>query len=442
MRKGYRIFLLLVILILIVANGIVYAVPQVESDIDDNADNQTPTYSATIMAVGDIMMHMPQIQSGYDGENYDYTHFFQYVKPIFGKADFVIGNLETTLAGPARRYSGYPAFNAPDQLADAIKDAGFNVITTANNHSLDKGTRGLIRTLDQLDSRGLAHTGTFRSAEERNTICLMEKRGIVLGVVNYTYGTNVQLPSGKDYLINYIDLGQMKADIKLANQLGADIVVAALHFGREYKINPDPGQIKLANYLFSAGADLIIGSHPHVLQPHKTYHWTNNDGEKKKGVIAYSLGNFISNQRKFPRNHGGILSVKVEKRAGKTTISNVDFIETYIHRYNVDDRYKYHVVPLKDYINNFSFWGMEDKEYQILKRQYQRINKHISSLQGELQPKPGNSRYHIMRPGETLYRIARIYNTSTGKIIDLNPGIKPRDLRTGQIIYIPPESIK
>ncbi len=394
--------------------------------------------SITIMAVGDIMMHLPQIKAGLTDNGYDFNNFFKYVKPIFAQADFVLGNLETTFAGPARNYSGYPAFNCPDELGDALKAAGFNIITTVNNHSLDKGETGLLRTLDQLDSRGLTHTGTFRSKEEQSKICVVKKKGISMAVLAYTYGTNVTLPKGKEYLVNYIDLKKMKTDIENASKIGVDLVLVSIHFGAEYQRNQNQTQAMIADYLFSCGADLIIGSHPHVLQPYKIYEGFTKTGEYRKGVVSYSLGNFISNQKTFPRSFGGILSINIEKADNKTKIKEVEFIQTYVYQYYDDaQKHHYHVLPTKEFLDSKSFWGLQETDYQVLNERYEEVNHHVSSLLTDLQTDFKSCDIYMIKPGDNLYRIAKKFDTTVQKLTEINPNIIPERLQVGQMIYVP-----
>ena len=191
------------------------------------------TTEAKLIAVGDIMMHGSQIRSGYNSQTktYSYETFFREVKDIFSTGDWVIGNLETTLAGAEAKYTGYPRFNAPAELADAIKEAGFNILTTANNHSLDRNEKGVLKTLENVKQRGLLPVGTAASQEESEEILKKKKNEISLAILAYTYGTNgIPIPKGKDYLVNLIKEEEIVKDILEARQLGVDIVTVALHF--------------------------------------------------------------------------------------------------------------------------------------------------------------------------------------------------------------------
>ncbi len=201
---------------------------------------------ATLIAVGDIMMHSTQTRSGYDAkrQTYNFDSFFTPVKNILSKGDWVIGNLETPLAGEdAGGYTGYPLFNAPAELADAAKKAGFNILTTANNHALDRGEKGVIRTIANLRDRKIPSTGTAGSVAEASRTLISTKNNISLAILAYTYGTNgIPIPQGKDYLVSLIDEKKIIKDIAKARKQGADIVTISLHFGDEYQRQPNPNK--------------------------------------------------------------------------------------------------------------------------------------------------------------------------------------------------------
>ena len=227
-------------------------------------------WSFTIISTGDIMMHSPQTRAGRlpDGGGYDFSFMFEKVAPILREGDLVIGNLETPLAGEDDGgFTGYPLFNAPEVLAKNLKEAGFSLVSTANNHSLDRRYRGLCATLDHLDEAGLSHTGTFRTQEERNQILYMEVKGVKVAAIAATYGANgLSLPGDKAFALNFIDEAMLLADIRRARQEGARYVIVMLHWGVEYQGKPGQDQTDLAYSLLRGGADLILGNHPHVLQ--------------------------------------------------------------------------------------------------------------------------------------------------------------------------------
>lgn len=335
---------------------------------------------ARLLAVGDIMMHIPQTRSGYDAETgtYNFDSFFAEVKPILSAGDWVFGNLETPLAGEDLGYSGYPLFNAPPELADALKNAGFQVLSTANNHSLDRKETGVLRTLENLRARGLVPVGTAASPEEAETIVIETRNGIALAFLAYTYGTNgIPLPQDKPYLVSLIDETRMTEQIRKARELGADAVAVSMHFGQEYQSRPNEEQKRLAELLVRAGADIVLGSHPHVLQPYEMIEVMNDAGELRKGVVIYSMGNFISNQDRT-RNHnkptevGVIFEVEIRKRFpdGDVAIAGTRTIPTYVHKYQEDGKLKYRVLPLGLVLSERSDERLAEKDFERLETYY------------------------------------------------------------------------
>lgn len=315
------------------------------------AENPAPEPPATLtlMAVGDIMGHQEQLDAAWNPktQSYEFAPFFQKVAPLLQQADWVVGNLETTLAGKAARYAGYPQFNTPESLADTLREVGFTAVTTANNHSLDRREAGVLATLDQLDRVGLLHTGTFRSPEEREQPLVLEKEGIRMAVLAYTYGTNgIPLPKGKPWLVNLIQPERMKADIARARALGVELVMVSLHFGGEYQRQPNAAQKKAAELCLQAGADLIIGHHPHVVQPYEWRTVTLPDGTLHTGFVAYSLGNFISAQRGDYKDVGAILQLTIVKQGKETKIAATELIPTYVHFYRKAGKRHYVIYPL------------------------------------------------------------------------------------------------
>ncbi len=346
---------------------------------------QPYTREAKLVAVGDIMMHGPQIKSGYDPstKTYNFDSFFTEVKDIISQGDWAIGNLETTLAGPETGYTGYPLFNAPDTLADAIKNAGFNVLTTANNHSLDRREAGLLKTLENVRSRGLEPVGTAASFEESEEILVLEKNEISMAIFAYTYGTNgIPIPKGKDYLVALIDEEKIIQDIQAARQLGVDLVTVALHFGDEYQRQPNQQQKTLVKNLVNAGADIILGSHPHVVQPYEIFEITDDSGQTRQAVAIYSMGNFISNQRGNYRDLGVIFKVNIRKSFPEETVefTEITAIPTWVHRYSAHDKYNFRILPIEKTITEKNDPLLPQREYSVLSRYLDEMNRHIHSL--------------------------------------------------------------
>ncbi len=346
----------------------------------------TPYFTeAKLIAVGDIMMHGMQIKSGYNSptKTYSYQSFFTEVKDILSTGDWVIGNLETTLAGPESGYTGYPLFNAPATLADAIKWAGFNILTTANNHSLDRREKGVLKTLENLRDRDIYPVGTAASLAESQQILMVEKNEILMAFLAYTYGTNgIPIPQGKDYLVNLIDEEKIIQDINRAKQKGADIVTVALHFGAEYQRLPNAQQKQLVESLVNGGADIILGSHPHVVQPYKIFKIPTENGETRQAVVIYSMGNFISNQTKKYTDLGVIFKVNIRKSFPEETIefSAVEALPTWVHRYRKNGKLNFRVLPLEQVITTKNDPLLQSKDYSLLEKYLTQMNSHINSF--------------------------------------------------------------
>ena len=355
--------------------------------------NQTSTTSeitpyrteAQVIAVGDIMMHMAQIQSGYDAQTntYSYPTFFKEVEPILSQGDWVIGNLETTLAGLEANYSGYPLFNAPESIADSMKDAGFNIISTTNNHSLDRGEIGVLNTLKNLQERGLIPVGTYASAEDKAKILMVEKNEINMAILAYTYGTNgISVPDGKDYLVSFINEAQIIEDITQAKAENADVVTVILHFGNEYERYPNQQQKDIVESLVEAGADIILGSHPHVVQPYEMFEINESNGEIRKAVAIYSMGNFISYQIGNYKDLGVIFKVHLEKDfpSEEIEITGVEAIPTYIQNYRLNNRLNFRVLPLEETLKTQDDSLISPQQYSLFETYLNQMNTHLSSM--------------------------------------------------------------
>ncbi|MFD0586988.1 CapA family protein [Paenibacillus sp. GCM10027627] len=345
-----------------------------------------PVYTEAVwIGVGDIMSHSPQLPGAYDAQTktYNFKPYFEHVKPVLSGGDWIMANLETPIAGPDFGYTGYPTFNAPIELAEALKDAGFNLLSTANNHSLDKREQGLLKTLDHLKGLGLQAVGTAASQEEAAKPVIVEKNGIKMGFLAYTYGTNgIPIPEGKPYLVNMIDEVKIIADIQTLKQSGADLVSVSLHFGNEYQTEPSEEQKKLARSLVAAGADIIAGSHPHVVQPYEVIETTDANGEVKRSLIIYSMGNFISNQRGDSKDYGVIFKVGIRKNstAGTATVTEVEAIPTWVHRYKPDRSFRYRILPIKETLAAKNDKLLKAGDYETMQNDYDMLVTRLDSM--------------------------------------------------------------
>ena len=294
----------------------------------------------SLLFIGDIMQHDTQIAAAFDASTgkHDYTECFQNVKPVFESADMTIGNLELALGGPP--YKGYPAFSAPDELVETLIWSGVDVLVTANNHCLDRGRKGLQRTVAVLDTFGIPHTGTFVDSTHRaNTYpLLIEKNGFKISLLNYTYGTN-GIAVTKPNIVNYIDTVQIASDIVKAKEQQPDFIITFFHWGDEYQRLPNKAQKKVADFCFKRGVKLVIGAHPHVVQPME---WRKDTDQ----LVVYSLGNFVSGQTSRYKNGGAMLFVELQKNDSLTTINKAEYDLQYVYR---DASRDYRIIPVRHF---------------------------------------------------------------------------------------------
>jgi poly-gamma-glutamate capsule biosynthesis protein CapA/YwtB (metallophosphatase superfamily) len=346
---------------------------------------------ATLLAVGDIMAHMPQLPAYYDNDSkhYNLTPWFAQVKSMFQQGDWVIGNLETPIAGRDLKYTGFPRFNAPNELAQAIANAGIQLVSTSNNHTMDRGFPGVVRTLTNIRNAGLIPVGTAASSQERDRTIIEERNGIRMGFLAYTYGTNgIPVPADKPYAVNLIDLEVIRQDIARLRRADADVVTISLHFGVEYQRLPNENQTRLAYELIKSGADIILGSHPHVVQPYEEINVPASeslDGAARRGIVIYSLGNFISNQTGEWKDVGLIFGVHLIKTRNPdgTSSTQWDTITnepTWVHILRKNQKRYYTIIPLRSALANKDIPNLTDKDYVKMRTLLNGIDKHLLQL--------------------------------------------------------------
>ena len=359
-KKVFIFFIAIFILFYLLINGTnkLFSLFSKENNKTATASVETPKNITVNMAViGDIMCHSTNFQSAYNSEtdSYDFSNVFTDIKPYIENADIAVGNLETTFAGKNVGYSGYPTFNTPEALAKNIVDLGVDVVSTANNHSLDKRYNGLISTLDELDKVGLSHTGTYRSKEEQDTILTKNVNGINIAFLSFTYGTNgIPVPSGKEYCVNLIDENLILDQLSKAKALNPDVICVNMHWGNEYKLVQNKTQEKLADFLFKNGADIILGSHPHVLEPMEKRTITLEDGSTKDGFLIYSLGNFMSGQVIENTRNSIILQLQITKHSNnKITIDSYNYIPTYMLDTGINSNDRYKILDVNNTISKY-----------------------------------------------------------------------------------------
>lgn len=349
--------------------------------------------TATIVSFGDTLCHSQIFKAVYDSKtnNYDYSPMFKYVKKYFKNSDVNIGNLESSFGGAEKGYSGYPLFNAPEHLAVDLKELGVDIMTTANNHTLDMGFNGLSSTLDYLDDAGILHTGTARTQKEQNKILFKDLNGIKTAFLAYTYGTNgIPKPSGKEFCVNSIDRKLIKKQIDKAKSKGAEAIIVSMHWGIEYQTTQNAEQEKLAKFLIKNDVNVILGSHPHVLQQMKMVKTKNSKGEKKEGLVIYSQGNFFSAQTYPNTRNTAIFKVKIKKDGitGKVSVEKANYIPIYVYDNGTYNKDRYKLLDLNAIIKEYkgkNKKGWSESMYQLAVTEKKRCSKIIG-------PKINNSK--------------------------------------------------
>jgi len=310
--------------------------------------NPDSSVTISISVVGDLMCHAPQFEyARVEKDSFDFNPVYRNVKKYLESSDFTFGNLETVTAGKeSGGYTGYPFFNTPASYLTALKDVGFDLLITANNHSLDRSEKGILKTIDEINKRTLNYVGTYASQRDRDSIRIFNVKSIKIAVLAYSYGTNGNpIPKVKNYLINLIDYGLIGKDIQSAKANGAELVLVHFHFGEEYNREPVQFQIDVVNKTIELGADIIIGGHPHVLQPVNFY--KTNNAKLDSGFVAYSMGNFFSNQRDKYKDAGMILTINIKKDFvnNKIEISEVKYLPTWVFKGNTTKGKEYLIMP-------------------------------------------------------------------------------------------------
>lgn len=364
---------------------------ETDEEAQEPAEPEETFIDIQITAAGDVMAHGNQLIAARNNPEgvYNFNSVFEDVKPIIEEADLALANLETTLAGEARGYSGYPLFNAPDELADALLYAGFDTIVTANNHSLDTRAEGLRRTAEVIEEKGMDAVGTFSSAPEPDERFLIKDvEGIKVAIIGYTEhlnGLESQYSAEEVHsMVNTIDETQMVTDIENAKAHDPDIIVAYMHWGSEYTRDPNTVQTANAEILAREGVDIIFGSHPHVVHQAEFIEVEGNEA-----FVTYSMGNFVSNQRREtlgegmePTEDGVIVNIDVQKneQTGETSIQNVDFVPTWVYRHSDTGGapYTYRILPVESALEDPD---LSDAYKERMRGSYERTMERINMPQ-------------------------------------------------------------
>lgn len=313
--------------------------------------------SVRLVAVGDLIYHMPIVNwakycGGQQGEQYDFRPIFASIKPWLEEADFTVAVLETVLGGEADRgFTGYPMFNTPDEAVDALQWSGVDLVFTAHNHSLDRREKGVLRTVNVLNEKQMLHVGMNPSADPGTRVKLVRIKGVLLAFLSYTTATNgIPTPTGKPWLVNRFDPVLVREDIQAAQKLGADGIICALHAGVEYRRQPDDEQKSAVDFLLEHGVDIVLGSHPHAVQPMEFITRADFDGNgpPRTGFVAYSLGNCLSNQRWRHSDCGLTVALTIEKRLGGAgiVIRQIETRPLWVQRFKEHEKLGYKILPV------------------------------------------------------------------------------------------------
>lgn len=328
-----------------------------------------PFPTVSLAAVGDLLIHDRVYNEAKTEDGYDFMPMMKKMQPYIEDATVAIANQETMIGGVEIGLSSYPSFNSPTEVGDGVKELGFDIVSIANNHTLDRGEEAIMRAINHWNAIDIPYVGAYESPEDAKEIRVIEtEEGISLAFVAYTYGTNgIPVPAGKDYLVNLIDKEKIAADIAEAKEL-ADVVVTSLHFGDEYELMPSDAQKDLVQFVADAGTDIVLGHHPHVLQPME---WVEGkDGNET--FVVYSLGNFFSGQYDFIKQTGGILHVDISKdpRTNTIQVHSPSFLMTYV---TADDWIMY------------PFFEVTDVELENHAELYEKMKEHVGRWVPELE---------------------------------------------------------
>lgn len=305
--------------------------------------------SLTLFAVGDSLIHGSVYKTNFDNGSYNFNEMLELIKPYSSEADLAYYNQETILGGEELGFSSYPTFNTPEEFGDNMVDAGFNLVSLANNHTLDKGVAGIAHSVNFWNSyENVIATGSSLSVEEQENIEVLEINGITYTMLSYTTLTNgIPVPSGKEYLVNLYDYEEVKKDVEEAQEK-ADLVIVAMHFGTEYTHTPTGEQVEIATELANLGVNIVIGNHPHVIEP---IEFIDNT------LVMYALGNLVSAQIGIERLVGLMVNVEITKVQTSDTESYIEInkVEAGLHHTYYRNWNNYKVYPfelLNDYILN------------------------------------------------------------------------------------------
>ncbi|ASK61275.1 capsular biosynthesis protein [Virgibacillus phasianinus] len=335
----------------------------------------TEVHEITLSAIGDMLIHETVYQDAFNGTTYNFNPMLDKVAPFLQQSTITMANQETMIGGTDIGLSTYPSFNSPKTMGDALKDAGIDVVTIANNHTLDRGESAILSAISYWDKIGMMYTGAFKSPKDQRKIRVMQtEEDISVAFLAYTYGTNgIPDPEGKEYLVNRIDKEKIASDIKKAKKL-SDVIVLSLHFGNQYERMPSQEQKDLVQFAADHGVQVVIGHHPHVLQP---VDWVEGENGNKT-FVAYSLGNFLSGQDEFYNRIGGMVRFTIQKTVSEDDGTKIDIVSPKFMPTFVDYQHEteFEVIPM---------YQLTNKILPDAKKHYKEIKKHMSQWMPELE---------------------------------------------------------
>ena len=330
MSRNKKLAVLLSVLVCAIA-ALVYVLvfTAKDSEVKTIAKKEPQKVSVTLKAVGDNLIHSPIFKACRTEDGFDFDGLYTHITPYIEKADIAAINQETIFVDDTQTFTGYPAFGTPTEVGESVANAGFNLITHATNHTYDRGYNAMLHTMNFWKKyEHITVLGIHESPEKQQEITVWEKDGLKIAMLNFTYGLNgYRLPKDKPYLVNLLDRGEGNADLLRRAEECADITVVFVHFGTEYTHKPTAEQKRDVEFFTENGADVIIGGHPHVIQP-VTEHISENGN---KSVVFYSLGNFLSNQSGTDKILGGMASVTISKENGETFVESYEMLPTVTH---------------------------------------------------------------------------------------------------------------
>ncbi|WP_404429359.1 CapA family protein [Sutcliffiella horikoshii] len=337
----------------------------------------------TLGATGDILLHSRLYKTAKKLIGYNFDSKMNAAKPLFDSVDLSIVNQESIIAGKELGLSSFPKFNSPVEIGDTLKRFGVDIVNIANNHALDKGPEGILKSITNLEKRGLPYVGAYKSQEDKDTLRIIEKNGLKICFLSYTRGTNgIQMPKDQQYLVSKYDPSKLKkvTDLmrKIKKESIADVIIASVHFGKEYHLFPSAEQKEVSASLADAGADVILGHHPHVLQPPEWIYTSRGT----KSIAAYSLGNFFSGQFGLYRQIGAFFTVNIEKKEDSKiiNITNPKMKLTFVDSTDVQD---YQIHLFDEIVKSRSVIKTETGEFES-KQVYEDIKHRLKTYMPDL----------------------------------------------------------